>query len=174
MNVKHVLGSVAMILCIMLTACQTDSGTVVDKVMADFGLRDYPEGYESGSDRVYQQMETVGVTEMKRMNTMGRHGEVKFEEDGRRGQYHKEVRIYESFVPVDVGANTGGGTRDRGFTGTMEYRYSILRGEPKATQAEAAAESTTITTEEKGSETYRYNFSATGVWDGAPGEKVNR
>jgi len=172
--VKYFIGLGSAALCILLTACQTDSGDVVDKVLADFGLRDRPEGYESGSDRVYQRMETVGAAEMKRMNTAGRHGEIKFVEDGRRGQYHKEVKVYESFVPVDVSGSTGGGARERGFSGTIEYRYRILCGEAKPTQAEAAALDANISSEETGRETYRYSFSSNGIWDGAPGEPARR
>jgi len=171
--VKYWTCFVAIALSLVLASCQTDSGNVVDKVLSDFGLRDRPEGYESGSDRVFQQMETVGAAEMKRMNTAGRHGEIKFEEDGRRGQYHKEIKVYESFVPVDAGATSGGGTRDRGFSGTIEYRYRILRGASKPTQAEAAAESATIDSGEEGRETYRYKFSVSGVWDGSPGEPAS-
>ncbi|HOC70327.1 MAG TPA: hypothetical protein PLL36_08935 [Candidatus Hydrogenedentes bacterium] len=171
---KYAIYTVVVMLSVLMTSCQTDSGNVVDKVLADFGLRDRPEGYESGSDRVFQQMETVGAAEMKRMNTAGRHGEVKFVEDGRRGQYHKEVKVYESFVPVDASGTTGAGARDRGFSGIIEYRYRILRGEAKPTQAEAAAQNADISSDEIGRETYRYGFSPTGIWDGAPGEPVRR
>jgi hypothetical protein len=155
--------------------CQTDGGgSVTEKVLADFGLGERPEGYVSGSDRVYEQMQSVGTAEMKRMNTAGRHGEVKFEEEGRRGQYYKEVKVYESFVPIDAGGTTGGGTRDRGYSGTIEYRYRILQGPRKATQAEAAAESATTPSDEEGREAYRYNFSSGGVWDGAQGERTHQ
>jgi len=119
-------------------------------------------------------METVGATEMKRMNAAERHGEVKFEGEGVRGQYHKEVKVYESYYPLDVQAITGGGTRERGFTGLIEYRYRIFRGAPKSSSAAAAAESASIPTDTEGKEIYRYNFSTGGVWDGASGERTRR
>lgn len=157
---------------ISLTACQTDGVSVTEKVLADFGLRERPEGYVSGSDRVFEQMDQVGAAELKRLNTQGRHGEIKYEEEGRRGSYYKEVKVYESFVPVDVSGSTGGGTRDRGFTGVIEYRYKIFRSERKPTRTEAAAESATIETGQEGKEAYRYYFSTSGLWDGAPGERT--
>ena len=166
---------VGAVLCSMvLVACQTSSGSVADKVLADFGLRDHPEGHVSGSDRVFEQLESVGAAEMKRLNAAGRHGEIKFEEEGRRGQYYKEVKVYESFAPFDVSGTTGGGTRDRGYSGTIEYRYRIYQSERKPTRAEAAAESASIATDEAGRETYRYNFSTSGVWDGGQGERTRR
>lgn len=168
MNVKWMFVVCA---CLMLGACQTDSGSVAEKVLADFGLADRPEGYESGADRVFEQMDSVGATEIKRLNAVERHGEIHFEGEGVRGKYYKQVKVYESYYPLDVQAVTGGGTRERGFTGLIEYRYRMFRSEPKSTQAEAAAESATIATEEEGKEVYRYNFSTGGVWNGGNGER---
>ncbi len=160
--------------CVALAACQSGSGSVTEKVLADFGLRDHPEGYVSGSDRVFEELDNVGATELKRLNAAERHGEVLFEGEGVRGRFHKEVKVYESFHPVDVRAVTGGGPRDRGFTGLVEYRYRVYRGEPKSTRTEAAAESASIATDVEGREVYRYNFSPGGVWDGARGELTRR
>lgn len=160
--------------CLMLAGCQTDSGSVTEKVLADFGLAERPEGYVSGADRVYEQMDSVGTTEIKRLNTVERHGEILFEGEGVRGKYYKQVKVYESYYPLDVRAITGGGTRDRGFSGLIQYRYRIFKGEPKSTQAEAAAEPATISTDVEGKEVYRYNFSSGGVWDGGNGERTNK
>ena len=156
---------------LMLVACQTDSGSVTEKVLADFGLAERPEGYESGADRVFEQMDSVGATEIKRLNAVERHGEILFEGEGVRGKYYKQVKVYESYYPLDVQAVTGGGTRERGFTGLIEYRYRMFKGAPKSTQAEAAAEPANIETNEEGKEIYRYNFSTGGVWNGGNGER---
>lgn len=158
-------------ICLMMTACQTDSGTVTQKVLADFGLAERPEGYVSGADRVYEQMDSVGATEMKRLNAAERYGKILFEGEGVRGKYFKEVKVYESYYPLDVQAVSGGGTRDRGFTGLIEYRYRIFKGAPRGTKTEAAAEPASISTDVVGKEIYRYNFSTGGVWDGGNGER---
>lgn len=161
------------IACLFLAGCQTDPGiSVTDKVLADFGLREHPEGYVTGSDRVFQELDKVGATEMKRLNGLERHGEVKFDDQGRRGQYYKEVKVYESYLPMDVSGTPGGGTRDRGYSGIIQYKYRILRGEAKPTKAEAAAQSATIPYGDEGRENYRYSFSTSGVWDGATGEST--
>lgn len=157
--------------CLLLVSCQTDSGvSVTDKVLSDFGLRERPEGYVTGSDRVFEELDKVGASEMKRLNGLERHGDVKFDEEGRRGQYYKEVKVYETYIPLDVSGTTGGGTRDRGFTGVIQYRYRVFQGEPKPTKAEAAAQSATIPVGDEQHESYRYNFSTNGVWDGSVGE----
>ena len=159
-------------LCLSITACQTDSGiSVTDKVLTDFGLRDAPEGYVTGSDRVFEEMDIVGTTELKRLNGQERHCEIKFDDQGRRGSYYKEVKVYDSFIPMDVSGSPGGGGRSRGYTGTIQYKYRVLRGENKPTKAEAAGESATISSGEEGRESYRYNFSVSGIWNGAAGER---
>jgi len=158
--------------CLALTACQTDSGSVTEKVLADFGLGERPEGYVSGADRVYEQMDSVGATEMKRLNAAERYGEILFEGEGVRGKYYKQVKVYESYYPLDVQAVSGGGTRDRGFSGLIEYRYRIFKSALKGTQTEAAAEPASIDTEVEGKEVYRYDFSTGGVWNGASGERT--
>ncbi|NLV45316.1 MAG: hypothetical protein GXY07_12560 [Candidatus Hydrogenedentes bacterium] len=170
---KHLIFCGVTIACLFMAGCQTDSGvSVTDKVLADFGLREHPEGYVTGSDRVFQELDKVGATEMKRLNGLERHGEVKFDDQGRRGQYYKEVKVYESYLPMDVSGTPGGGTRDRGYSGIIQYKYRILRGEARPTKAEAAAQSATIPYGDEGRENYRYSFSTSGVWDGATGEST--
>ena len=63
---------------VLLAACQSTPDEVVDKVLQDFGLRERPEGYVSGADRVLERLSNVGAAEMKRMNLDGQHGDVKF------------------------------------------------------------------------------------------------
>ena len=152
-----------------LAGCQSDGGSVTQKVLADFGIGEHPEGYVSGSDKVYQQLDTVGQTEIKRMNAEGREGQIKFEQDGLKGRYYKEIKVYEAARPVDVKASST--SADRGFVGFIEYEYRLYRGEAKPTRAEAAGQTATISTDVTGRETCRYNFSVSGTWDGGKGER---
>ncbi len=162
---------IALCLLSALTACQSP-GTVGQKVLADFGIGEHPEGYVSGSDKVFGQLDTVGKTEIKRMNAAGRNGEIKFVQEGLHGSYHKLVKQYESFYPLDVKAATA--SQDRGYTGLIEYTYRMYKSEDKPSKVEAAAMSASIPTDEQGKETYRYSFSVGGTWDGAKGERSSR
>ena len=60
---------------IALCGCQTPEGGVTNKVLQDFGLQERPAGYKSASDRVYENLDGVAVSEMKRMNQAERKGE---------------------------------------------------------------------------------------------------
>ncbi len=78
---------------IILCSCQTGpEGGVVNKVLTDFGLREKPEGYVSETDKVFQRLGEIGATELQRLNHENRHGEVKFEQKGARGEYYKYTR----------------------------------------------------------------------------------
>lgn len=155
--------------CLCFAGCKSDGGGVGQKVLADFGMAERPEGYVSGSDKVFQQLDTVGQTEMKRMNAEGRDGQVKFEQNGLKGRYFKEIKVYEAAHPVDVKASTA--SADRGFVGFIEYECRIYRGEAKPTRAEAAAQTADISTDTVSRETMRYNFNTSGTWDGGKGER---
>ncbi len=155
--------------CLCFAGCQSDGGGVTQKVLADFGVGEHPEGYVSGSDKVYQQLDVVGQTEMKRMNSEGREGQIKFEQDGLKGRYFKEIKVYEAARPVDVKATTA--SSNRGFVGYIEYEYRQYRGEAKPTRAEASGQTASISTDTTGKETMRYNFSVSGTWDGGKGER---
>lgn len=161
---------------LLLAGCASGPhGSVMDKVMYDFGVGEAPEGYVSGSDRVFQKLPEVGETEMKRLNTEGRHGEVKFQEDGLHGKYYKEVKVYDNFYPLDAqptSRNSQG--QDGGYVGFIEYSYTIYQSQRKDTRAEASAESARIATSESGRETYRYRFSTGGNWNGKKGERSRR
>ncbi len=159
-------------LCLMLSACQSSPGTVADKVLADFGLRDHPEDYVSRTDQAFEQLDLVGTTEMKRMNHAGRHGEIKFEGEGRRGSYYKQVKVYYAFQPLDAKVATEAGNRSRGFSGTIQYRYRIYESERCSTQAEASALTADRETSQDGREIFRYHLSSGGIWNGAAGEKT--
>ncbi len=161
------------LLCVFVVSCASDSGSVVEKVKYDFGIGEKPEGYESGSDRVMSRLDGVGKTEMKRMNLEGRHGEVKFQEEGNLGgKYYKEVKMYEDFRPMDARAVTRTTHGERGYVGYIQYDFQVFQSPRTANRVEAEASSANIRTDISGRETYRYNFSASGAWDGAPGEQT--
>jgi len=159
----------ALIACGLLCSC---AGTV-DKVMADFGLKQRPEGYVSGGDRVMEQLATVGAVELKRMNAEQQHGEVKFQRENEfRGKYYKEVKKYVGYVPLDAQATNRASLNESGYVGYLEFTYRIYESPRVATSAEAAAESATIPTDTTGRETYRYKFGSSGDWNGEKGEKA--
>jgi len=156
-----------------LCACQSTPNEVVNKVLVDFGLREKPEGYVSGGDKVFERLNAVGETELQRINAAARGGEVKFQaESGLRGKYYKEVRVYETFYPLDVKPVAKGHEVDRGYVGYIQYAYRVYQGQPKSTRAEAAAERASILTNETGRETYRYTLNASGQWNGTKGERT--
>ncbi len=160
---------VCLFACLCFAGCKSEGGGVGQKVLADFGLAEHPEGYVSGSDKVYQQLDTVGMTEMKRMNSEIREGQIKFEQDGLKGRYFKEVKVYEVARPVDVKGSTA--SSDHGFVGYIEYEFRLYHGEAKPTRAEASAQSADISTDTTGKETMRYNFNISGTWDGGKGDR---
>jgi len=163
------------LLALGLAACQRGPDEVFDKVLVDFGLREKPEGYVSGADTVVDRLQAVGDTEMKRMNQEARHGEIKFQEDGLRGLYYKEVKVYERCYPLDAQpVSASSQTDSRGYVGYIEYAYRVYQSPRKSNRAEATAESATISTDEQGRETYRYNFGPGGVWDGGKGERARK
>lgn len=163
----------SLIVVLSFAGCQGQGGqTVMETVMSDFGLKEKPEGYVSGSDKVYERLNEIGEVEMKRMNQAERLGAVKVEEDGLRVNYYKEVKEYISYYPLDASATSRAADRDRGYVGYLEYRYRILQGPRKPTRPEAQAESATIATGQEGSETFRYRFNAAGGWDGGKGERT--
>lgn len=163
------------VLCVVMAGCETGPSGVADKVLADFGLRDRPEGYVSGTDRVLERLKTVGATELKRMNMASRHGEVKFQEDaGFGGKFYKEVKKYEEANPLDAQPMSRAAAGERGFVGYVEYRYRMYQSERRDTRAEAEALSANIPTDVSGSEVYRYRFNSGGIWDGQEGERSNR
>ncbi len=84
--------SVPVAVLLFLTGCQSP-GTVTQKVLADFGIGEHPEGYVSGSDKVYEQLRTGAETEMKRLNAAARQGEVEFQQEGLRGSYRRVVKV---------------------------------------------------------------------------------
>lgn len=158
-------------LCI--AGCQGQGGQgVVDTVMSDFGLKEKPEGYVSGSDKVIERLNEIGEVEMKRMNQAERLGEVMVEEQGLQVSYYKQVKEYTSYYPLDASATSRASDRDRGYVGYLEYRYRLLQSPRKPTRTEAQAESATTPTGEEGRETYRYRFTSTGTWDGGKGERT--
>jgi len=155
----------------LLASCASSSGGVVQKVKYDFGIGEKPEGYETGTDKVMSNLDNVGKTEMKRMNLDGRHGVVKFQEEGNlSGKYYKEVKVYETHRPMDARAVSRASHGERGYVGYIQYDYRIFQGARTTNHVEAEASSANIRTDESGRETYRYSFGPSGSWNGAPGE----
>ena len=165
--------------CLLATAlavsgCQQSPGEVTGKVLADWGLRERPEGYVSGSDRIYEKLRDVGAGELDRMNRQGRSGEVRYEQDGLRGAYFKEVKYYDNFYPLDVRPLSNTSQGRGGYHGYIEYTYRILQGARAATRAEAEATNADIPTGDEGREVYRYRFNEGGAWDGGKGERAKQ
>jgi hypothetical protein len=152
-------------------SCATDSGSVAEKVKYDFGIGEKPEGYETGTDRIMSRLDGVGKTEMKRMNVEGRHGELKFQEEGNfGGKYYKEVKVYEAYRPMDARPVSRTTRGERGYIGYVQYDFQVFQGPRVANRTEAEASSPNIRTDISGRETFRYSFGPSGSWDGAPGE----
>jgi hypothetical protein len=158
--------------CLVLAGCQQTPGGVANQVMMDFGLRDKPEGYVSGADRVMENLAGVARTEMKRLNVEQRHGEVAVQEEGLHSKYYKTAKKYEQFHVLDAQPTGRTPDTDTGYVGYVEYTYRIYESARKTTQAEAAALSASIPTDDSGREVYRYRFSMSGIWDGAKGEQT--
>lgn len=164
-----------MLLCLTLAGCASSPGEVTGKVLQDFGLRARPEGYVSGTDRVFERLNNIGKSEMKRLNMQGRHGKVMFEGEGSlRGKYYKEVKIYENYYPLDARPASRTATGDRGYIGFIEYAYRMHQSARKSNRTEAAAERATIPVDERGRETYRYKFNSGGYWNGGDGERTKK
>mgnify|MGYP001157748076 CR=1 FL=1 len=164
-------GMLAAAICLMLCACQTpEEGSVVNKVLSDFGLREKPEGYVSGADKAFPTLNTIAPDEMARLNLEERQGTIEFQEESSlKGKFYKRVKVYEDYYPLEV---THAGGQDRGFTGYIDYKYRIYESERKDTRVEAANEVATIPTDETGRETYRYSLSHSGDWNGEKGERT--
>ena len=146
------------------------------KVLQDFGLQDRPEGYVSGAERVLTKLPDVAKPELARLNAAARNGEVLYEKfDSLTGAYYKKVKVYEDFRPLD--ANYAGRTSTRedvSYVGYIEYVFQYYESPRRPSRIEASAELADIPTGERGGETYRYDFSSGGVWDGAKGEHVRQ
>lgn len=167
------------LLCALMSACASSGGTsggVVDKVMTDFGLREKPEGYVEPSDQVFAKLNDVGKAEMRRMNAVEEHGEVKFQSDGSSlgGQYYKEVKRYESFQPLDAERLSRSTQAARGYVGYISYTYRVYQSERTPNRTQATTLRANIGTDIEGHETYRYNFGPGGGWDGGKGELTRR
>jgi len=162
--------------CLLLAACQRTPGEVMQKVKYDLGMGAKPEGYVTASDKVMERLPAVGEQEMKRMNLAGRQGEVKFQDEGGlKGQYYRQVKVYESCLPLDATAITQSSTAgERGFYGYIQYEYRIYQSQRTSNRTEAAAAPATIASDQRGRETFRYTFGSGATWNGSPGELTRR
>lgn len=169
----YVSFSVLILICICsFISCQTGPEGVVDKVLIDFGLKEKPEGYQTESDKVFQRLGEIGATELQRLNMENRHGEIKFEQKGVRGEYYKEVKVYDQYFPIDAKPVSHSGESGQSYTGTIQYSYRVFRSAPKSTRLEAQEAPADVFTGIEGKETYRYSLGPGGVWDGQRGQKV--
>lgn len=169
---KYVAGFV-LITLLVLSSCQSGpEGGVVNKVLSDFGLREKPEGYVSETDKVFQRLGEIGATELQRLNLENRHGQIKFEQKGARGEYYKEVKVYTQYYPIDAKPVSHSGESGQSYTATIEYAYSIYRSASKSTRAEAQESTADIPAGIEGRETYRYSLGPAGVWNGEKGQKI--
>lgn len=155
-----------------VAGCQQSPGEVANKVLSDWGIKERPEGYVSGSDRIYEKLRDVGAAELDRLNRQGRAGEVRFEQDGLRGAYFKEVKYYDNFYPLDVRPLSSSSQGKTGYQGYIEYTYRIMQGPRVPTRAEAEATNADIPTGEEGRDVFRYRFNEGGAWDGGKGERA--
>jgi len=173
--VVRLIGCAATLVLVLTPGCATgdDNISVAEKVKYDFGIGEKPEGYVSSSDKIMARLDGVGKTEMKRMNSGARHGEINFQEDqALKGMFYKETKRYESYLVLDARSVTRNSQKGRGFVGFVEYSYQVYQGERRNTRAEAAAQPANIRTEQRGREVLRYNFGPSGTWDGSEGEKA--
>ncbi len=166
--VLYMLGTV-----LLATGC----GTMGDTVLQDFGIKERPEGYTSGSDSVMKNMQSVGKTELRRLNLAERRGEIKYETsdlDG-TGVYYKDRKVYTNFTVLDAqpASRTAQG-KTGGFVGYIQYRYEHMEGPRKSNRVEADATVANIPSGKQGTETYRYRFNTGGVWSGSKGELTKK
>lgn len=164
------------ILALLLCSCQGGrQGNVLDNVLGDFGLKERPEGYVSGADKVMQNLEGVGRSEMRRMNIANRQGEILYQTNSEgEGRYYKKVKVYGNYYAQRARAVTRSNDDDRGYVGFIEYSYRVYESARKRNRTMAAAEEASIATDKTGRETYRYNFSSSGNWRGGKGELTKK
>ena len=158
-------------LILVMAGCGSNVGQTV---MQDFGLQDRPDDYVSGEDRVFQSMRAVGDTELKRLNTENRRGEIVYEDAGNlQGKYYKRVKRYDRAYPLDA---TPEGRRSnrvvQGYSAIIEYSYEIYEGRRESNRTNAEATDAEIPSGERGRDRFRYHFSTSGNWDGNEGEQI--
>jgi hypothetical protein len=148
-------------------------GSTGEKVLQDFGIKDRPEDYQSGADKVMGNLDNVGKVEMDRMNTASRRGQILYDKgDGlTTGAYYKRTKVYENYHPLDAAASSKTNRNDPlSFVGYIEYNFRYYESPRKPTRVEAEAQNADIPSGNEGSETYRYRFDAGGNWTGGKGE----
>ncbi len=162
-----------LIVCLGLAACQRTPGEVANKVLTDFGLRKPPPGYVPESEKIFKQLDPVGASELKRLNLAQGQGTVKFQNEGLRGMYYKEKKVYESYYPLEASAiGKSSDAVPRGYYGYIEFAYRLYQSGRVPTRTEALAKEADIPTDITGREVYRYTLGTGGTWDGAKGQKA--
>ena len=157
-------------LCVLAAGC----GSTGEKVLQDFGIKERPEGYQSGADKVMAKLPDVGKTEIDRMNAASRRGQVLYEKgkNGIEGAYYKRTKVYEGAHPLDAtpASKTSQNTA-LSFVGYIEYSFEYYESPRKQTRVEAENAVSDIPSGERGDETYRYRFDAGSNWNGMKGER---
>ena len=166
--------SLSLLLCMGFAGCQRGPGGVARKMGQDFGILKRPEGYVSGADAVYMRLDEVAKTEIKRLNVAQRQGEIKYQQDGLRGMYYKEVKVYEEYFPLDARQKPRAAHDEGGYNGYIEYAYRYYQSVRKPTRTEALTEPAAVPTDREGREVYRYSFTGSGTWDGSKGQRTRR
>lgn len=161
-------------LAVSVSCCSSPPGGVTNKVMTDFGFRAQPEGHVSATDKVYARLSEVGEVELKRLNRDAQKGEIKYQEKAYRGLYHKEVKVYDRFTPLDARALSRSSRGAGGYSGFIEYVYVLYRSPGKSSRTEAQAALANIPTDTRGRETLRYRFSQGGQWNGRAGDRSTK
>ena len=158
-------------LCVIAAGC----GSTGEKVLQDFGIKDRPEDYVSGADRVMAKLPDVAKVEIDRLNAAQRRGQILYDKgDGLDGAYYKRTKVYESSRPLD--ANAASRTSQNtpvSFVGYIEYSFRYYESSRRPTRVEAESELANIPSSERGSETYRYRFDGGGNWTGGRGERYS-
>jgi len=143
--------------------------------LQDFGIKDRPEDYVSGADRVMAKLPDVGKVELDRLNAAQRRGQVLYDKGtGLDGAYYKRVKVYENSHPLD--ANAASRTNQNSpvsYVGYIEYEFQYYESARKTTRVEAENELASIPSGDRGRETYRYRFDGGGNWTGGRGERYS-
>ncbi len=160
-------------LCVFAAGC----GSTGDKVLQDFGIKDRPEDYVSGADKVMAKLPDVAKVEIDRMNAAQRRGQIlydKGENNSLNGAYYKRTKVYESSHPLDANASTRTSQNNPvTFIGYIEYSFQYYESSRRSNRVEAESETADIPTGDRGSETYRYRFDSASTWNGVKGERYS-
>ncbi len=156
-------------LCVIAAGC----GSTGEKVLQDFGIKDRPEDYQSGADKVMANLSDVAKVELDRMNMAARRGQILYDKGkGLDGAYYKRTKVYDNSRPLDANAATRTNQNNPvTYVGYIEFSFEYYESARKQTRVEAESEIADIPSRDRGSETYRYRFDSGANWTGGKGER---